>query len=171
MADERSKTINLRESVNLWVARTYELKEALTLTEFLDLMREGKHQEIVEKSSFQPERATERIVSVEVPGNKVEDISSDFDWSVSEFDDREPLYHKVFRQMQRGVCHFSYELVSSGRVRVAYGTLNPKILPSQKQQGNLFFPQTNLNNPQVYWDIEVWDFRSFVPQNLITTVL
>lgn len=171
MADEKSKTIVLRENMNLWVTRTYELSEEISLKDFLDLMREGKHTDLVVKNTFQPDRSSERIVAVEVPGNKVEDISSDFDWSVSEFDDREALYHKVFRQMQRGVCHFSYELVSSGRVRVAYGTLSTKIIPAQKQQGNLFFPQTNLGNPQIYWDVEVWDFRSFVPQNLITVVL
>ena len=161
--------IETRECVQIWVDRIYELKTPMTEQEFYEKYNTAEGKSVIEKVTSNWDKDTMRVIAVELPEGEEVEISSAFDWSLSDYSDQDKLFQKVIRKMQRGICQFSFEMVSNGRVKVAFGTIDPRVLPADKSKTPVTI-STSKGVPQVYWDLEAQDWRSFLPTHLITTI-
>lgn len=168
MADLLSE-ITLREQWAYWVENTYHLKTPTTAAQFLKDLTAGTAQ--VASNTVKPVVDGKSILAIQAPdGVNVLVAGSGFDFSLGDYKDPKLLYDLVMQQMRKSICHFSYEMVSSGRVREAYGTLSENLIPPGKNVNGIKWGVRDLNTAQTYWDLEAKDYRSFVPALLITKV-
>lgn len=162
-------TIETRELVQIWVDRTYELKQPMEVEEFYQQYTKADRNKLVEKVTSNWDKDTLKVVAVELPDNEIVEVESKFDWTLSDYPDQNLLFKDVIRKMQRGICHFSFEMVTNGRVKVAFGTIDPKVMPADKGRTAVTI-SNHPTIPQTYWDLEANDWRSFLPTHLITKV-
>ncbi len=163
------KIVETRELVQIWVDRTYELKQDMTPEEFYQKYEDKDRMKLVEKVTSNWDKDTLKVIAVELPDDEIVEINSEFDWTVTEYSDKNELFQKVIRRMKRGICHFSFEMISNGRTKVAFGTIDPRCMPADKGRTPITISQS-AGVPQTYWDLEANDWRSFLPTHLVTTV-
>jgi len=126
------------------------------------------YKDLVETTESNWDKDTLRLIAVESPFDTLE-IESEFNWRVSEYPDTTALFKKVISAMQKGICHFSFEMVTNSGVKIAFGTISPKVMPADKGRTPVTI-SSNPSIPQTYWDLEAQDWRSFLPTHLITKV-
>ena len=161
--------IESKELVQIWNHRTYELNRPMELEEFYSKFTVGQQNTFVEKVINNWDKDSIRTVAIELPEGTQIEIEPSFDWKLSEYPNTDELFKKVVRKMQQGICHFSFEMVTSHGIKIAFGTISPKCMPADKSKTPIAI-STHPTIPQTYWDLEMQDWRSFLPTHLITTV-
>jgi len=164
-----SKTIILKEQFQVWGETKYEVDDDFDREEYLEDLSTDKVKPLSKVIERQWNTDSVKVIGVKLEDGDLVEISSAFDWTLCEWPDQQELYNAVVRKMHRGICQFSYETIGGGKVRIAFGTMNRDVIPFGKSDKPVSV-SSRLTTPQSYWDLELNDWRSFVPTHLITTV-